>query len=262
LQEDDWFSSILPTATQYARNAIFSGLTPREIKMKHPNLWVEENDEEGKNIHEEELLGLQLRRLGFGDAKYSYNKITQLKQGKKLVDSSSDLLRNDLNVVVYNFVDMLSHAKTEMGMIKQLADDDKAYRSLTLSWFKNSPLIELLRKMADKDVTVVITTDHGTINVTSPVKVIGQKDLNTNLRYKTGRHLSYNAKEVFEITDPERVGLPKVNMSDVFIFSYGEDFFAYPNNYNHYVRYYQNTFQHGGISMEEMIIPLAILEPK
>ena len=182
--------------------------------------------------------------------------------GKKLVDQSADLMRNDLNVVVYNFVDMLSHAKTEMGMIKQLADDDKAYRSLTLSWFRNSPLLDLLKKLSEEDITVVITTDHGTINVTSPVKVVGHKDLNTNLRYKTGRHMSYNEKDVFEIVDPDRVGLPKMTMSDVFIFTYGEDFFAYPNNFNHYVRYYQNTFQHGGISMEEMLIPIAILEPR
>lgn len=262
LKQDDWFSSILPTATQYARNAIFSGLLPRDIKKKHPQLWSEENDEGSKNMHEEELLGLQLKRLGFGDTKYSYNKITQLHAGKKLVDKSADLMRNDLNVVVYNFVDMLSHAKTEMGMIKQLAENDKAYRSLTLSWFKNSPLLDLLKKLADQDVTVVITTDHGTINVTSPVKVIGQKDLNTNLRYKTGRHMTYNKKEVLELADPEQVGLPKMTMSDVFIFAYGEDFFAYPNNYNHYVRYYQNTFQHGGISMEEMLIPIATLEPR
>lgn len=262
LMQDDWFSSILPTATQYARNAMFSGLLPRDIKKKHPQLWTEESEEGGKNMHEEELLGLQLKRLGFGDRKYSYNKITQLKAGKKLVDQSADLMRNDLNVVVYNFVDMLSHAKTEMGMIKQLADDDKAYRSLTLSWFRNSPLLDLLKKLSEEDITVVITTDHGTINVTSPVKVVGHKDLNTNLRYKTGRHMSYNEKDVFEIVDPDRVGLPKMTMSDVFIFTYGEDFFAYPNNFNHYVRYYQNTFQHGGISMEEMLIPIAILEPR
>ncbi len=262
IKEDDWFSSILPTATQYARNAIFSGLTPSDIKKKHPQLWVEESEEGGKNMHEEELIGIQLKRLGFGDVKYSYNKITQLKQGKKLVESSADLMQNQLNVVVYNFVDMLSHAKTEMGMIKQLAGDDKAYRSLTVSWFKNSPLIEFMRKLAEQDVTVVVTTDHGTINVSSPVKVVGHKDLNTNLRYKTGKHMSYNKKEVFEITRPENVGLPKMSMSDVFVFTRGDDFFAYPNNFNYYVRYYQNTFQHGGISLEEMIIPFAVLEPR
>jgi len=262
IKDDDWFCSILPTATQYARNAIFSGLTPANIKKKHPQLWVEESEEGGKNMHEEELLGFQLKRLGFNDVKYSYNKITQLKQGKKLVDNSSDLLQNQLNVIVYNFVDMLSHAKTEMGMIKQLADDDKAYRSLTVSWFRNSPLIELLRKLAEQDVTVIFTTDHGTINVNSPVKVVGHKDLNTNLRYKTGRGMSYNKKEVYEITDPEKVGLPKMTMSDIFVFTRGDDFFAYPNNFNYYVRYYQNTFQHGGISLEEMIIPFAVLEPR
>lgn len=262
ITEDEWFSSILPTATHYARNALFAGLLPSEIKKQHPDLWLDENQEGGKNMKEEELLAAQLKRLGIPDVKMSYNKITNLKSGKKLADNINQLKNNDLNVVVYNFVDMLSHAKTEMEVIKELAETDKAYRSLTVSWFKNSPLFDMLKKMSEEDVTLVFTTDHGTINVSNPTKVVGQRDLNTNLRYKVGRSMSYSDKEVMELETPEDVGLPKMTFNDVFIFAKSDDFFAYPNNFNHYVRYYQNTFQHGGVSLEEMLIPVVTLEPR
>ncbi len=261
VQKEETFFSILPTATHYARNALFAGLMPMEIKRQFPKLWKNENDQGSKNAHEEELLQAQLQRHGL-KKKMVYHKITQLSAGKKLADQVGNLMQNDLSVIVYNFVDMLSHAKTEMEVIRELAGDDKAYRDLTRTWFENSPLKDLLHKLSDQDVQVVLTTDHGTIHVQEPVKVVGDRNTNTNLRYKVGRNLSYNAKDVLEINNPESIRLPKEHVSSSFIFAKEDDFFAYPNNFNHYVNYYRNTFQHGGISLEEMIVPLAILNPR
>lgn len=262
IQEDETYFSILPTATHYARNALFAGRMPLEISKQTPNLWVGEADEEGKNIHEEALLNDQLQRLGIGNIKTSYNKIVNLAQGNKLADNLSNLKQNQLNVIVYNFVDILSHAKTEMKVIRELAEDDQAYRSLTKSWFENSPLFDILKQLAEEDLTVVITTDHGTINVTEPTKVVGEKSLNTNLRYKVGRNMSFDKRDVYEVKNPEDIGLPKGSISDYFLFAKEDLFFAYPNNYNHYVKYYRDTYQHGGISLEEMIVPYISMTSK
>lgn len=261
VDKEELFFSILPTATQYARNAIFSGLLPSEMEKRHPDLWKNDEDEGGKNLHEEEFLAAQLKRNG-KDVKMSYHKITNFASGKKLADSVSNLMQNKLNVIVYNFVDMLSHARTESEMIRELADDEPAYRSLTLSWFEHSPLLEIIKQIANKGAKLVITTDHGTVHVKEPCKVIGDKNVNTNLRYKQGKALDYNSKEVFEIKNPSDVFLPKQNVSSRYIFAREDKFFAYPNNFNHYVNYYKNTFQHGGISLEEMIIPFVTLSAK
>lgn len=261
VEEEELISSILPTATHYARNALFAGLMPSEIEKKFPKLWLNEEDDGGKNMHEKDFLEANLTRLG-KKGKWSYNKITNHEAGKKLVDSFNELKENDLNVIVYNFVDMLSHARTEMEVIRELADDEKAYRSITVSWFEHSPLNEIFRKIADAKIKVILTTDHGTIKVTNPVKIVGDRNTNTNLRYKVGKNLSYNAKEVFTIRDPHEAFLPKLNVSSEFVFVKENDFFVYPNNYNHFVNYYGDTFQHGGISLEEMLIPFVILSPK
>ncbi|OIQ37866.1 MAG: two-component system response regulator [Bacteroidetes bacterium MedPE-SWsnd-G1] len=255
------FYSILPTATQYARNAIFSGLMPSEMQKMHPNYWKNDTDDGGKNLYENEFLTEQIRRLGL-QIKHEYYKITNLKSGKQLADSYKSTKENDLTVIVYNFVDMLSHAKTEMDVIKELADDDKAYRSLTKSWFQNSPLLEIIQKAHELGQKLIITTDHGTINSKVPSKVIGDKNISSNLRYKTGKSLTYNDKEVYAVKNPKDIHLPSINMNSSFIFAKEDLFFAYPNNYNHFVKYYKNTYQHGGISLEEMIIPCAILDPK
>ena len=260
-EKEEPFCSILPTATQYARNAIFSGLMPSEMEKLYPKYWKNDTDEGGKNNYEAEFLGEQLKRLG-KDIKYQYHKISNIKAGRKLVENFKTQKNNDLTVVVYNFVDMLSHSKTEMEVIKELASNDKSYRSLTESWFKNSPLLEIIQQAQQLGFKLIITTDHGTINVKNPSKVIGDKNTSLNLRYKTGKSLTYEKKDVLAATKPKSLHLPTINMSSSFIFAKGDLFFAYPNNYNHYVSYYRNTYQHGGVSLEEMIIPFSVLSPK
>jgi CheY-like chemotaxis protein len=261
VDKEETFYSILPTATHYARNALFAGLTPLDIEKNHPQYWKNESEEGGKNMFEKELLQTNLDRHR-KDIKMSYNKVIKLDYAKKLVERFNELLQNDLNAIVYNFVDMLSHARTDMEVIKELADDEAAYRSLTLSWFNHSPLKDMLKKISEKGLKVYLTTDHGTIRVNSPVKVVGDKNTNTNLRYKVGRNLNFSEKEVIVSSDPEAIRLPKENVSSQFIFSKESDFFAYPNNYNYYVKFYNDTFQHGGVSLEEVIIPWIELSAK
>lgn len=257
--DEELYCSILPTATQYARNAIFSGLMPNQIATMFPDLWVEEDEEEGKNLNEEPLIRTQLERFRRKNT-FNYYKVNDSAAAEKLVAQFRQLERNDLNVVVLNFIDMLSHARTEMKMVRELASDEAAYRSITRSWFLHSPVKELFRLLAASDYRVVVTTDHGSIRVNTPVKVVGDRNTNTNLRYKLGRNLTYNPKEVLEIKDPQSVQLPSPNLSTTYIFAMADSFFAYPNNYNYYVSYYKNTFQHGGISMEEMLVPLITLQ--
>lgn len=261
VENDDLYYSILPTVTQFARNALFSGLMPLEIEKKYPQYWIQEWDEGTKNQFEGELFGEMLKRYG-KDVRYSFTKVLNLNVGRKLVDNLPNMMDNKLNVIVYNFVDMLSHARTEMEIIRELADDEPAYRSLTRSWFEHSPLLEIIRFVAAKKASILLTTDHGSIRVQTPVKVVGDKQTNTNLRFKTGKNLNFNKKEVFAFRDPAEILLPRQNLSSSIIFTRNNDFFAYPNNFNYYANYYRNTFQHGGISLEEVLIPAVILTAK
>jgi CheY-like chemotaxis protein len=261
VDKEETYLSILPTTTQYARNALFSGLMPSQIEKLYPKLWSNDEDDGGKNLHEKELMELQLKRLG-NTGRIAYNKVLNPSYGRKVVSEIPNQMNNKFNVIVYNFIDMLSHARTDTDIIKELAEDEAAYRSLTISWFEHSPLKEALKEIASRKGKVVITTDHGSIKVKEPSKVIGDKSVNSNLRYKQGKNLSYQKSDVFALSKPSDAFLPRVNVSQSFIFARNDHFFAYPNNFNHYVNYYKNTFQHGGISMEEMIIPIVHLSPK
>lgn len=258
---EDMYMSILPTATQYARNAIFSGLMPEQIERMFPDLWVDEDEEEGKNINEEPLVRTQIERYRRHDT-FSYHKINDSAAAERLIERLGELKKNDINVVVLNFIDMLSHARTESKMVRELANNESAYRSITLSWFRHSVVGELLKALAQTDCTVIITTDHGSIRALKPIKIIGDRNTNTNLRYKLGKNLNCQSKDVFVVKNPHEAQLPAPNLSTSYVFATGNSFLAYPNNYNYYVSYYKDTFQHGGISMEEMLIPLVTLKKR
>jgi CheY-like chemotaxis protein len=254
--EEDTFYSILPTATQYCRNAIFAGMLPVDIEKQFPAEWKNDDEEGGKNLFEEDFFKAQLKRLGYDNMKYSYTKVLHYNDGQRLVDNIHNMMQNDINVIVYNFVDMLSHARTEMEILKELAGDETSYRSITASWFEHSPLHQALKKISEKKLTMVLATDHGSVRVKTPYKVVGDRQTTANLRYKHGRNLNYDAKDVLAFRDPREAGLPVPNINSSFIFAKEDGYLCYPNNYNHYVNYYRNTFQHGGVSLEEMIIPV------
>jgi CheY-like chemotaxis protein len=261
IEKEESYYSILPTTTAYARNAIFSGLMPLEMDRQHSDIWVPEDVDEGKNNFEEEFLKRQLKRHRL-NIRWSYHKIKNTASGKALSDNINNLMNNELNAIVYNFVDMLSHARTEMEVIRELAPDERAYRSLTRSWFLHSPLLDMLRKISEKDCRVILTTDHGTIRVRRPFRIVGDRNTNTNLRFKLGKNLGFEEDKVYVARKPENIFLPKLNVSSTYVFAVEDYFFAYPNNYNYYVKYYNDTFQHGGLSMEEMIIPIISLNSK
>jgi len=260
VREEEQYLSILPTATQYARNAIFSGLLPQQIQEMYPQYWVEEGDEESKNQYEKELVQTLLDRYRRKDS-FTYWKVNESDFCERVTHQLKST-QTQLNIVVLNFIDMLSHSRTESKMMRELANDEAAYRSLTLSWFRHSPTFGLLKRAAELGYTLVLTTDHGTTRVKNAVQIMADKNTNTNIRYKVGKALNCNSKNVFTITQPKRVGLPCPNVSSSYMFCSGSDFFAYPNQFNYYAQYYRNTFQHGGISLEEMIIPLVTMQPK
>ena len=259
VEKEDTFVSILPTSTQYSRNAIFAGMMPSDIAKYHSKYWLHDFEEGGKNNHEEQLLGHLLDKRLRNPIKWEYLKITNVQSARKMEDQALNYLNNNLTVIVYNFIDMMSHARTEMEVLKELAGDETAYRSLTRSWFLHSPLWSALRRLAERDVQLIVTTDHGTIRVGQPSRVVGDKSTTTNLRYKAGKNLQYERKDVLEVKDPEKAGLPRPNISSTYIFALEDKYFLYPNNYNYYNNYYRDTFQHGGVSLEEMICPVVRL---
>ncbi len=262
VEDESYFYSILPSATQYSRNAIFAGMLPIDIQKNYPKFWLNDNEEGGKNLHEHEFLADQLKRVVRRPLKHDYLKVTSISNARPLQDNIHQYLHNDFTVIVYNFIDTLSHARTEMEVLKELAGDEKAYRSLTRTWFLHSPIWAALQKMAEKDIQLIITTDHGTIRVKQPTRCVGDRETTTNLRYKVGKNLQYERKEVLEVREPKDAGLPSPNLSSTFIFAKEDSFFLYPNNYNHFHNYYKNTFQHGGISLEELICPVVRLRSR
>ncbi|TDX82735.1 PglZ domain-containing protein [Epilithonimonas xixisoli] len=259
---EDYYFSILPTATQYARNSFFAGLMPSEIEKRFPNNWFNDNEEGNKNEFERDFLEDQMKRLGLSSKSMKYLKILNSDFEKKILEDFNQHKNNDLLVIVYNFIDILSHAKTDNNIVNQLIRDDKTFRSLTYNWFENSSLLKIIKLASENGFKLVITTDHGTIYVKKPSKVVGDRETSTNIRYKTGRSLTYEDKDVWAINDPGKLFLPKGNLSSKYIFAKNNIFLAYPKNYNHFVNYYKETYQHGGISLEEVIIPISILEPK
>jgi CheY-like chemotaxis protein len=261
VEKEEMYYSILPTATQYSRNSIFSGLMPSEINKIYPELWKNDDEEGGKNLYEEEMLKSMMNRFNIQSGLY-FDKITDIKNCKKITDNLNSILNNQFISIIVNFVDALSHARTDQKMIREMANSESAYRAITKSWFEFSPLLDMLKAFAKHDIHLIISTDHGSVQVGNPIKIIGDRETTTNLRYKQGRNLNYNPKQVFEITNPNDAYLPKTNISSTYVFATGNDFFAYPNNYNHYVKYYKDTFQHGGVSLQEMIIPVISLKSK
>ena len=263
IEEEDTFYATLPTTTQYSRNSIFAGMLPSEIQQNFPDWWYNDNEQGGKNLYEKDLLGEQIRRLVRKPIKWDYIKVVSNEDAKALTENINNYLNNNnFLAIVYNFIDMLSHARTEMEILKELASDEKAYRSLTKSWFLHSPIWEIMKTAAERDIQVFIATDHGSIRVSQASKVIGDRETTTNLRYKVGKNLQYDKRDVFDIRNPEDAGLPRPNVSSTFIFAKSDRFFLYPNNYNHFNNYYNNTFQHGGISLEEIIVPVVKLHSK
>jgi CheY-like chemotaxis protein len=262
VDEEDTFYASLPTATQYSRNAIFAGMTALEISQKFPEQWKNDDDEGGKNMHEDFFLEQFLKRTFHEPIKHQYIKVTNHRDANLLENNINNYLNNKLTVIVYNFVDMLSHARTEMEVLKELASDEAAYRSLAVSWFDHSPLQNALKKLAEKDVNILLTTDHGTVRVQDPSKCIGDRETTTNIRYKNGKNLNFDERDVYAVREPETIGLPKSRLSSTYIFAKENKFLVYPNNYNHFVNFYKNSFQHGGISLEEMIVPVVRLSRK
>ncbi|TDM00145.1 MAG: two-component system response regulator [Flavobacteriaceae bacterium] len=262
IENTELFSSILPTATQYSRNAIFAGLTPLDIQKKYPQYWLNDDQDGPKNQFEEELLTEQLKRNSLENLSTAYYKISNIYQEEKLLQEFHHFKNNDLTTIVYNFIDILSHSKTDNQLIKEMIRDDKTFRSLTRNWFENSPLLKIIALASSAKINLIITTDHGTTMVKTPSKIIGDRETSTNIRYKMGKNLKYESKKILVADVPEAFYLPKSNLSSKYVFAKEDIFLAYPKNYNHFVNYYKDTYQHGGISLEEMVIPIINLLPK
>ena len=264
VREEGFHASLLPTATQYARNALFAGMTPLGISKRFPEYWVEDRaeTESGRNNFEEALLGAQLQTHGLGQIDWAYAKLTHAGSERKFAGQWPNLKKKQLVALVVNFIDMLSHAKAEQSIVRDLASDDAGYRALTKTWWERSPLREVVDQALASGMEVLVTTDHGTVLVKEPVKLTGERDLTTNLRFKQGRGVQVNLKEAVVFDTPEKMGLPNRALGEKVYFARGSDFFAYPNQYNYYVQHFRNTYQHGGVSLEEMAVPYAWLTRK
>ena len=262
--EKDWHYGLLPTATPFSRNALFGGLLPIDLAKRFPNYTVDERagDEASLNAHEAEYLEDHLNRRHRGDVRVRYDKLVSQSDGAQFADRVTDYLQHDLSAVVVNFVDILAHSRSDTKILKEIAPDLPAYRSLTGAWFEHSWLLAAFQELARHDCTVVISTDHGAVRALSPTKVIGDRETSTSLRYKHGRNLKVDRDEAIFVKEPETYGLPRLGINENYIFAKGDSYFVYPTNYNRYVNQYRDTFQHGGVTMEEVLLPVVTLRPK
>ncbi|MCL5267888.1 MAG: PglZ domain-containing protein [Bacteroidetes bacterium] len=259
----DFYYSILPTATPYSRNAIFSGMLPLEMEKRFPEIWDKGNsdDDSSRNRFEKELLTdlLQRKRLRI-DPKYI--KIIDPDFGKNVVSNVPSFARSPLTAIVVNFVDILAHSRSDSDILKEIAPDESAYRSLTRSWFQHSYLLDLFAALAQTDATVIVTTDHGSVRSLRGSKVLGDREASTNLRYKFGRNLKCDNRQAIFVKNPEEFMLPRRGVTINYIIAKEDFYFVYPTDYHKYLEQYHDSFQHGGISLEEMILPVVYLEPR
>ncbi|MBI1928483.1 response regulator [Candidatus Poribacteria bacterium] len=259
-----YYYSILPTATNYARNAIFSGLFPLEFSQRYPDLWVEIDDENSSvNRYEKALLRLQLERHGLIlKPSPHYFKIFDTRGEVEYLQWISNVNRISLAAVVIDSLDLLTHKRSEIGLLKQIIPDETAFRTFVQGWFLHSGLYKILKLLADRGVTVVLTSDHGSILCQHAAKVSGDRSATNGLRFKFGGELVCDEESGLRITQPERYMLPDDYIGKNYVIAKEDYYFIYPNQFNDYKRQFHGGFQHGGISMEEMILPCVILEPK
>ncbi|TYP93918.1 PglZ domain-containing protein [Fodinibius salinus] len=259
--DTDFYYSILPTATPYSRNAIFSGLYPLEIENIYPDLWDQGEDERSLNQYEKELMRAQLDRKGI-DQKIKYEKVLNTEQGRAVAQDIHNYIQEPLSTFVYNFVDTLVHSRSDSDVLKEIAPDVPAFRSLTKTWFQHSTLYEIFQMLAEEEVVVVVTTDHGAVRALHDTEVKGDRNTSTSLRYKYGRNLTVEDNSSIVIENPEEYKLPTPGYSNNYIIAKEDYYFVYPTNYHEYQNRYRDSFLHGGASMEEMILPIATLRPK
>jgi CheY-like chemotaxis protein len=260
--ETNFYYSILPTATPYARNAIFSGLYPSEIEKFYPNLWeTAEEDETSLNKYEDKLLEILLKRLGYPIVP-KYQKVLHASDSKRVLDQLYSYMHSPVNAFVFNFVDTLVHSRSDTPVLKEIAPDVAAFRSLTRTWFEHSSLFQMLKILSEKDVKVIITTDHGSVRTLRDTQVLGDRFASTSLRYKYGRNLNADEGAAMVVRNPTEYKLPNNKYCPSYIFAKEDFYFVYPTNYHKFQNKYKDTFQHGGISMEEMILPILTLTPK
>ncbi|OZC03917.1 bifunctional response regulator/alkaline phosphatase family protein [Rubricoccus marinus] len=263
--ETDWHYSILPTATPYSRNAIFGGLLPVDLAKRFPDRFtadVRDDDEPSLNAHEDEFLRDLLDRRHRKDIRMRYEKISNQSDGAAFADRVTDLLQVDLSAVVVNFVDILAHSRSDSRILREIAPDVPAYRGLSTTWFEHSWLADAFKQLSEHDCTIVITSDHGAVRSLNATKVIGDRETSTSLRYKHGRNLKVESREAIFVKEPETYGLPRAGINENYVFATEDRYFVYPTNYHKYQERYRDSFLHGGVSLEEILLPVATLRPK
>jgi len=260
----DYYFSILPSATPFSRNAIFSGLFPSEIQLLYPDIWMpDDEDETSMNRHEAVMLEKLLSEAEIDlRGKFNYMKILDSDSGWALEKRIASYLGNSLIALVLNFVDILAHRRVDSDFLKEILPNESSYRSVVRTWFQHSWIYSVLRKFADADFTIILTSDHGSIRVQNDVKVIADKTTSTNIRFKSGKNLNCPPKYALNIKNPAEYKLPDLGINTNYLIAKENFYFVYPTNYHKFQTFFKDTFQHGGISMEEMILPIVTMTPK